>query len=211
MTENQGQATEANLKDRDYTVIIDKSGSMQTNDTPAGSRWKGAFETTLGLAHKCAQFDPDGLTLYMFSTNFRRHENVKPEAVENVWKEHDPMGSTNLAAVLQDSLGNYFDRKGRGDTKPNGETICVITDGVPDNEGAVAKVIVDATKKMQDPKELGILFLQIGQDQGATEFLTRLDDDLQKEGAKFDIVDAKTTAQIGDTPLVQVLLDALND
>jgi len=46
------------MQDRDYTLIIDKSGSMSTPDQPGGrSRWDAAQESTLALARKCEQFD----------------------------------------------------------------------------------------------------------------------------------------------------------
>ena len=53
------------------------------------------------------------------------------------------MGRTDLASVLQDALNNYLKRKASGDTKPNGETILVITDGEPDDGKAVMRVIID--------------------------------------------------------------------
>jgi hypothetical protein len=49
------------------TLIIDKSGSMATPDQKGGrSRWVAAQESTLALASKCEQFDPDGITIYLF-------------------------------------------------------------------------------------------------------------------------------------------------
>jgi hypothetical protein len=57
------------LEDRDYTLIIDKSGSMSTKDQIGGrSRWDVMQESTLALAAKCEEFDPDGITVYTFST-----------------------------------------------------------------------------------------------------------------------------------------------
>lgn len=44
------QSNESALKDRDFTLIIDKSGLMTTPDTAAGTRWQGAHEVTQGLA-----------------------------------------------------------------------------------------------------------------------------------------------------------------
>ncbi len=55
------------LQERDYTLIIDKSGSMATPDQKGGrSRWVAAQESTFALANKCEQFDPDGITVYVF-------------------------------------------------------------------------------------------------------------------------------------------------
>jgi Mg-chelatase subunit ChlD len=118
------------VENRDYTLIIDKSGSMSTADKPSEkTRWQIAQESTLALARKCEEFDPDGITIYLFSGRFRRYDNVTSDKVTQIYQENEPMGRTDLAAVLQDALNNYFQRKTAGKTKPNGETILVITDG----------------------------------------------------------------------------------
>ncbi|MFM9158235.1 MAG: VWA domain-containing protein, partial [Dolichospermum sp.] len=137
------------LENRDYTLIIDKSGSMATPDQKGGrSRWVAAQESTLALASKCEQLDPDGITIYLFSGKFKRYENVTSAKVSQIFKENDPSGTTDLAGVLQDALNNYFQRKAAGQTKPNGETILVITDGEPDDRKAVFEVIIQATRQM---------------------------------------------------------------
>ena len=65
------------IENRDYTLIIDKSGSMSTGDQPGGkTRWQAAEESTLALAQECEQLDPDGITVYLFSGRFRRYDNV---------------------------------------------------------------------------------------------------------------------------------------
>ena len=71
------------LTDRDYTLIIDKSGSMTRKDQRGGqSRWQVMQETTLALASKCEEFDPDGITIYTFSGRFKRYENVTADKVD---------------------------------------------------------------------------------------------------------------------------------
>ncbi|MHC5730033.1 MAG: VWA domain-containing protein, partial [Nostoc sp.] len=130
------------MSDRDYTLIIDKSGSMSTPDQVGGkSRWEIAQESTLALARKAEQFDPDGITVYVFAGRFKRYDDVTSAKVTQIFLENDPSGTTNLASVLQDALNNYFQRKAAGKTKPNGETILVITDGEPDDRKAVFEVI----------------------------------------------------------------------
>ena len=90
------------MQNRDYTLILDKSGSMSTTDQPAGrSRWQEVQESTLALARKCEQFDPNGITVYVFSGRFKRYDNVTAAKVEQIFLENDPVGTTNLAAVLQ--------------------------------------------------------------------------------------------------------------
>ncbi|MFM6308210.1 MAG: vWA domain-containing protein [Dolichospermum sp.] len=200
------------LENRDYTLIIDKSGSMATPDQKGGrSRWVAAQESTLALASKCEQLDPDGITIYLFSGKFKRYENVTSAKVSQIFKENDPSGTTDLAGVLQDALNNYFQRKAAGQTKPNGETILVITDGEPDDRKAVFEVIIQATRQMEKDEELGISMIQVGTDAQATKFLKALDDQLQGVGAKFDICDTITLDDLENMSLTDVLMNAVTD
>ncbi len=198
------------IENRDYTIIIDKSGSMNTNDCNGRSRWLAAEESTVGLAHKVATLDPDGLTVYFFNGGFKRHDNVGPEKVSQVFKEHEPNGSTNLAAVLHDVFANWRSRKGDGKLK-GGDTVLVITDGTPDDKAAAAKEIVAVSKLMDSDAELAVSFLQIGRDTGAQQFLKGLDDDLTSQGAKFDLVDAKTFEELESGSLTDALIAAIED
>ncbi len=198
--------------DRDYTLIIDKSGSMSTPDQVGGkSRWEIAQESTLALARKCEKFDPDGITVYVFSGRFKRYDDVTSAKVAQIFLENDPSGTTNLAGVLQDATNNYFQRKANGQTKPNGETILVITDGEPNDRKAVFKVIIDASRQMERDEELGISLIQVGSDPEATNFLKALDDKMEGVGAKFDICDTITLDDMEDMSLIEVLNNAVSD
>ncbi|NWF62282.1 MAG: VWA domain-containing protein [Fischerella sp.] len=200
------------VSDRDYTLIIDKSGSMSTPDQMGGkSRWDIAQESTLALARKCEQFDPDGITVYVFSGRFKRYDDVTSAKVAQIFMENDPAGTTNLAGVLQDATNNYFQRKKAGKTKPNGETILVITDGEPDDRKAVFEVIIHATRQMERDEELGISIIQVGSDPQATKFLKALDDQMESVGAKFDICDTVTLDDMEDMSLADVLMNAVTD
>ena len=200
------------LQDRDYTLIIDKSGSMSTADQPGGkTRWQIAQESTLALARKCEEIDPDGITIYVFSGRFRRYDNVTSDKVAQVYLENDPMGRTVLASVLQDAIDSYLGRKAQGSAKANGETILVITDGEPDDRRAVMKQIIETSRKLDRDDELAISLIQVGSDRQATEFLKALDDQLQGAGAKFDIVDTITIDDMEDLTLAEVLLNAIKD
>ncbi|BDA73484.1 hypothetical protein DSM106972_080420 [Dulcicalothrix desertica PCC 7102] len=200
------------LENRDYTLIIDKSGSMATPDQKGGkNRWFTAQESTFALASKCEQFDPDGITVYVFSGKFKRYENVTSNKVSQIFVENDPSGTTDLAGVLKHATDNYFERKNVGQTKPNGETILVITDGEPDDRKAVMRVIIEASRRMERDEELALSFIQVGTDQQATRFLKVLDDELQSAGAKFDICDTITMEDMEDMSLSEVLLNAIND
>ena len=200
------------LENRDYTLIIDKSGSMSTKDQFGGkSRWSAMEESTLAIASKCEELDPDGLTVYVFSGKFKRYDNVTASKVSDIFRENEPSGRTDLAGVLLDATNDYFRRKAAKQTKLNGETIVVVTDGEPDDRKAVMRVIIEASRRMDKYEELAITFIQVGTDQQATKFLKVLDDELQDAGAKFDIVDTVTIDDMEDMTLTEVLLNAIVD
>ncbi|ACK64742.1 von Willebrand factor type A [Rippkaea orientalis PCC 8801] len=200
------------IENRDYTLIIDKSASMATSDEPNGkTRWEIAQESTLALAKKCQEIDPDGITVYVFSGRFRRYDNVTSDKVSQIYAENEPMGQTDLAMVLQDAFDNYFERKAAGTAKANGETFLIITDGEPTDRKPVIELIIDASKKIDRDEELAVSLIQVGHDKKATAFFKALDDELQKAGAKFDIVDTVTVDDMQNMSLTDVLLNAITD
>ena len=200
------------LENRDYTLVIDKSGSMSTPDQASGkSRWEIMQESTLALARKCEKLDPDGMTVYLFSGKFKRFDDVTSDKVAQIFMENDPAGTTNLAGVLKDATDNYFKRKAAGQTKANGETIIVVTDGEPDNRKAVFEVIVKASQQMEKDEELGISLVQVGRDAEAMKFLKALDDQMESIGAKFDICDTVTFDDMEDMSLTEILTNAITD
>lgn len=200
------------IENRDYTLIIDKSSSMATSDEPnSKTRWEIAQESTLALAKACEKIDPDGITVYLFSSRFRRYDNVTSKKVSQIYAENEPMGKTELATVLQDGLDNYFQRKAAGETKENGETFLVVTDGEPNDHKAVIRTIIDAANRIDRDEELAISLIQVGHDKKATAFFKALDDQLQSAGAKFDIVDTITVDDMQNVSLTDVLLKAIID
>jgi uncharacterized protein with von Willebrand factor type A (vWA) domain len=200
------------IQNRDYTLILDMSGSMATQDQPGGaSRWAAAEESTLALARKCEQLDPDGITVYVFSTRFERYDEVTSAKVGQVFQSHKPGGITNLAPPLNHAIQGYLRRRKAGDYTKTGETLLVITDGQPSDREAVIDTIIRATQSLDRDQELAISFIQVGNDPQATHFLKTLDDDLQKMGAKFDICDTVTMDDMADMSLVEVLINAIED
>jgi uncharacterized protein with von Willebrand factor type A (vWA) domain len=180
----------------DIVLLLDKSGSMSTRDCPNGkSRWEYAQESTLALAYKCAEYDKDGITIIPFANTFKEYENTTPEKVAQIFKENEPSGGTDTAGTLTHVLNKYFANK----QKPI--IVVVITD--------VFKTIIDATNKMSDDSEIGISFIQVGKDEGVKTFLQSLDDGLEKQGAKFDIVDTKTMDEMENMTMTEALIQSL--
>ena len=167
---------------RDYVLIIDRSGSM------GGKRWQEAEKAVSSLAPYICKFDPDGVDVILFDHKVEKVENVQTaKEVAGIFSSYKPRGSTNLSLALHTAFEAHFAGT-RGAT-----TILVVTDGSPDSQGEVQRVIRRATHSMVNDEELSVSFIQIGTDRSATKFLEYLDDDLTD--VQFDIVDT-VSAQV---------------
>lgn len=194
------------LSEYDFIVVIDKSGSMG-EPVKAGSnitRWEAVQESAMTFVRDIEKIDSDGLGLVFFSgSNIAAHDGVTSNSIRDVFAQNSPRGSTPLAEALTAALG----LAGKSDKK---DFIIVFTDGVPDDKQAAAKVIADASHKQPTDDALTILFVQVGDDAGATAYLKALDDDLK--GCKFDIVDAKTVSEAEKyATTAELVLAAIND
>ena len=135
--------------------------------------------------------------------NVQKHDGVTVDKAREVFAGTSPRGSTPLAQALTAAL----ELAGKSDKK---DFIVVFTDGVPDDREAAAKVIVDASHKQESDDALTILFVQVGDDASASAYLRSLDDDL--DDAKFDIVDAKTVAEVDNfSSTAELVIAAIND
>lgn len=199
------------LYQRDYTLIIDQSESMSTLEKGGKTRWEMMQTATLALASQCEQFDPDGLTIYLFSEKFHRYERVTSTLVPQIFKNNEPTGKTVLTSVLEHATNSYFRRRAMGQTKSNGETIIVITAGEVVNPQGVKQTIINAANQLENDQELAISFIQVGVNPHVTQFLQILDNELEKNGAKFDICDTMTLQNLEEMSLTEVLLNAIID
>jgi len=206
------------LQNRDYTLIIARTADDAAPQPPNfAERWNAALDSVLTLAQTCETFDPDGITLYVScrgnegDCEFVQYEHVTSSNLLSAIKENYPPRQVVIQIVLKAALDSYFHRKSAGQNQPNGEIILVILDGEPKDRMAVAKLIREATYQMDTDTELGISFVQIGDNAIATGFLTALDENLQAAGAQFDIVHTRHLEAIEPESITQFLLDTLND
>jgi len=178
-------ADKSSLSEYDFIIAIDASGSMGEQDCKRGlSRWDYAQESVTALARDLQALDSDGVDVLFFSgASVQGYTGVTADKVKEIFATRSPRGSTPLAEALSAAL----EQAGKSDKK---DFILVLTDGVPDDKAAAARVIVEASQKLDKDEDLTFLFIQVGHDRDATEYLRKLDDDLS--GAKFDIVDVKT-------------------
>lgn len=193
------------LQEYDFVIAIDASGSMGETDTANGrSRWDYAQETVTAFARDLGALDSDGIDVVMFSgSNIQSFTGVTADKVKEVFASRSPRGSTPLAEALTESLK----LAGKSDKK---DFILVLTDGVPDDKDRAAAVIREASNKQETDDALTILFIQVGRDASATQYLRDLDDNLK--GAKFDIVDAKTIEEAEKfATTAELVIAAIND
>ncbi|MBY0550634.1 MAG: VWA domain-containing protein [Candidatus Obscuribacterales bacterium] len=201
-----------NLANLDIEFLLDRSGSMLTKDCAGGkkTRWEYGRETMTALAGQVQTHDPDGITVCVFARLVRTYDNVTTGArIDTIYKEVQPAGGTDTAKVVGQRLDAYFERKKAGKAKP----LClfVLTDGVPDDEAELKKVIIQASNRIEKDEEIAICFVQVGKDEDATKFLKELDDGLTKQGAKFDIVDTLPIDEIENLTVEELLVKAFTD
>lgn len=198
--------SEAKLGEYDFYVVVDCSSSMgepnKASEPTGPTRWQAMQEMVMGFARDISKLDSDGILVAELGGQGRVYHGVNEQNVREMFATLSPRGST----PLHNALANVFNAA-KGSKK---DFIAVFTDGVPDDKAAAAKAIVDATKGMETDDELTVLFIQIGDDKYATQWLRELDDSLK--GAKFDIVDAMTVDEankFGST--VEMVMKAIND
>jgi hypothetical protein len=205
------------LQNRDYTIILAKTSASLVKEPPGyENRWQDAYESIINLVLACQKFDSDGITMYVScrdnkENNFQQYKHVMPNKLREVVETHYPPYELDLVGVLQKALDDYFARKAANTAKLNGEIIIIFIDGEPLNRREIAKIIVEATQKIDNSRELGIGFVQVGEDLLARGFLKALDDDLTHAGAKFDIVDTKMMTELESNSLLKFLFDTLDD
>lgn len=177
----------ATLGEYDFIVAIDTSSSMdepnKRGDNAGPTRWQAMQESVIGFVRDIEAIDSDGIDLVQLGGSLNIWEGVGVDKVRDIFGSMKPRGSTPLA----DCLKNAFRCAGKSAKK---DFIVVFTDGVPDDQAAAARAIVEQSNKQESDDSLTILFIQVGDDAGATQYLRGLDDNLKN--AKFDIVDVKT-------------------
>lgn len=196
--------SDSQAKEYDYILVLDKSGSMgEASTTLEGrTRWDEAQEFTESFARFAEKHDDDGITVITFSSSTKIYDGVKADKVHEIFVSCQPGGSTNLAAALDEAFKKKF-------SSTKAAIIVVMTDGQPDSETSVKNSIITASNKIDKDGDIGIQFVQIGNDPKAAKFLSDLDDNLK--GAKFDIVNSLTREEAEKLTIEQILYLAIND
>lgn len=205
----------AQLHNRNYTLVYAPTQLQRLGMTPGfDQRWQQAHSQILEIAAQCHALATNGLTVYQKGKDtdgFQVHRDVNVANFESLMGSVPMPERLALAPVLQTVFEQYFTDKTAGQLPANGEIVLILIDSEPMDRLAIAKQIVAASQKLECDDELGIGWIQVGNDYITKGFLVTLDNSLREKGAKFDIVDHKTIQQIATTDLAKFLMDVLTD
>ncbi|MDX2108088.1 MAG: VWA domain-containing protein [Candidatus Melainabacteria bacterium] len=192
----------------DIAIVIDKSGSMSTNDCPGGmSRWDWCRDQMLGFARQTSSVFRQGIDILLFSSEFQAFPNTNFNAIKTVFANNRPSGGTQMSEPLEAVFNEHFRKRDQlGNTKKL--IVEVISDGEPSDKGQVAVAIARATQRMQRPDEIIVSFLQIGNERDGASALTYFDNNLMRDGAMQDIVDVEPFYIVANQGLSQAILNA---
>jgi hypothetical protein len=187
----------------DFVALIDASGSMGNPSVkmPGKTRWQEMQESLLGFIRAIEPFDADGIDVGVFGPNFEVEEGVTSATIDKLFASRGPRGST----PLHDAIAWTIDKQ----KKTGKKTFAVIfTDGEPNDQALVAKLITDASNNIAKDEDLTFLFIQIGDDKAARNYLDHLDDQLT---GKFDIVDVVSVTEADSMEPLALINKAIAD
>jgi hypothetical protein len=179
---------EDSLRQLQLVLIVDRSGSMNTPDedgtgqhrqtgmTVNGTwtRWDNTFQAAKYLAESVLEYDKDGNIPLLFFGNGVEEINVRSvgEMLLNFKRRLPTNESTNLLAALQTAFQ-------RNVNNTENVLFIIFTDGAPiqGQQPHVKQLIRDQITR-NDPTgtRLNLLFIRMGDDPQAMEFLADLDD-----------------------------------
>ncbi|KAG9119163.1 hypothetical protein FRC07_005962, partial [Ceratobasidium sp. 392] len=167
----------------DTQFLIDDSGSM------GGSLWIEARDALMGIAQAALQHDADGIEVYFLNAAEKGQTVHSEDDVEQLFESVHPTSGTPTGERLEQILTAYIVRleeAKKSGTRMKPLNLIVITDGAPSDDPE--SVIIAAAKRLDAGQfplaQVGIQFIQVGNDENARKALEELDDHL---GGKHDV------------------------
>jgi len=220
------------LKTFDTVFVVDDSASM------AGEYWDQLGRALETIATIATKYDSDGIDIHFLNSSQHDSKHItSSDSVRDLFNSVQPAGvtptGTCLDRILREYLDKYADAKaaytpsttGPGphptiyDSLPKPLNILVLTDGEPtdDPEGAIVHAARELDRLNAPLHQVGIQFVQIGNEEGAREALEELDDHLEGIYGIRDMVDFTPFVgapgageKLGGEMILKVLLGAVN-
>ncbi|KAL9044417.1 MAG: hypothetical protein Q9214_002442 [Letrouitia sp. 1 TL-2023] len=187
----------AALKFYDTVFLVDDSDSMKYPDPTGGTRWDTAKMVIGEIASIAVDNDSDGIDMHFFN-HTHKFKNLKSTGeVMDVFRNIVPYGSTLTANKLEGILNQYCYNYKKDRESMKCLNLIVLTDGDPDPRQDVAGVIIKYAQKLEALEapsyQVGIQFVQIGDDPKAAAFLREIDDNLKgRYGLDRDVSKKRT-------------------
>ncbi|KAJ7274976.1 hypothetical protein C8J57DRAFT_1177829 [Mycena rebaudengoi] len=197
------------LRNFQTVLIVDDSRSMR------GALWTQAGNALQDLAAVAAEYDTDGLEIHFLNSPVVAKQVKSAKEVEDVFNKVTPTNSTPIGRKLQSLLTSYLADLAKN---PNLKRVnyIIITDGAPTDRAETEPevVIVKAAKELDSTHALltqvGIQFVQIGDNTAATRFLQSLDNNLRTKHNIRDIVDTTFTPAGQPLDMIKILTGGIN-
>lgn len=182
--------------------------------------WAELRSAMIGVVKAAVKYDKKGIDLAWLNDEDNAIEGcTSVAAVQQAFDTVLPSGSTPTSMRLDDILRPYIEdceyAKQKRSKLPKPMILVVVSDGRADDSEGLRDTIVEMATRLDEARlpsfQLGITFIQIGDDPDATAFLAELDDDLEDAHQCRDIVDCRQyEGSIDATFVLKSLLGSVN-
>jgi hypothetical protein len=195
------------LKESEIVLLLDRSLSM--DDHHAGvpgdlSKWSWCKAQIDNFYFSTARFFDTGFDIVTFNDKSQRWKNVSLWDLKQVFSRFKPEGTRkDIATPLREVITDYV-RARKPDSKPL--IVLVLTDGLKNEGLPLQQILAEASQQMTRPREMTVVFMQIGDSIFANELFDDLDRNLIAKGAKYDIAEFKSFDELRNKGVLWTLL-----
>lgn len=203
------------LKDYEFAVLVDHSGSMRqsittgrvrnsTETSTEPNKWEWIQNQMTGAGEELLKAFSKGVKLIMFATDYQVFNNCRPTEMFNIFERTKAMGENFLIPPLREVLKEKI-------TSGKPMIICIVTDGLalcPYDD--LRECIISATKAIPGKYDLAIYFLVVNTKNPDVDLGT-LKADLMAQGAAYDIVNVKSFEEIDSKGLINTFVETASN
>ena len=185
--------------------LLDMSGSMNDENRLSNSK-----EVGLMILNELVEYDDDGMIhLVTFGGKVKEYGPVDIEKIEEFYRTARPDGGTPLAEAIEIIEDDILLRLNGAEAAH--QLVVITTDGLPNDQNGVVRAISRISKHVKSSEQLAFLFVQVGTDRRATEYLVWLDDNVKKHTNGLDLIDTIHFSKVSDMSIEQLIIKAFED